>query len=189
VHEVEQIARLEEELSARRRELGEMRLQLDVLSTIDPITGLLNRNGILDAVDAAARRQIRTGEPFGLLLATIPELRRIRTAEPEPIYVDVVRDVAALVTAALRDMDRVGRVDDMTLLAVLPWVGEDGMPSVRARLEGVLLGRDARLEPRFTSVIAGPHGRVDPDDLLAVLIGVTISPPAGSEPAGASVPH
>jgi hypothetical protein len=77
----------------------------------------------------------------------------------------------------------------MTLLAVLPWVGEDGMPSVRTRLDGVLRGRDSRLEPRFTSVIAGPHGKVNPDDLLAVLVGVAISPPSGSEPAGAPTPR
>ena len=175
---MERIAELEAELAAHRQELGELRLQLDILATIDPTTGLLNRNGILDAVDAAARRQGRTGEPFGRLLISIPELRRILAVEGEVLYVDVLRDVAALVTAALRDMDRVGRVDDMTLLALLPWVGDDGMPQVRSRLERVLRGRDPRLRPSFTSVIASPHGRVNPDDLLAVLVGVAIAPPA-----------
>ncbi len=183
---MERIAQLEAELAVQRRELGELRLQLDVLSTIDPITGLLNRNGILDAVDAAARRQGRTGEPFGLLLVAIPELRRIRAVEMEAVYVDVLRDVAALVTAALRDMDRVGRVDDMTLLAVLPWVGEDGLPAVRSRLGRILQGRDRRLEANFTSVVAGPHGRVDPEDLLAVLVGVAIAPPSGTATAASA---
>jgi GGDEF domain-containing protein len=183
---VERIAQLEAELAAHRRELGEMRLQLDVLSTVDSLTGLLNRNGILDAVESAAQRQVRTGEPFGLLLITVPELRRIRAAEHELIYLDVVRDVAALVSASLRDMDRVGRVDDMTFLSVLPWVGEDGLPSVRSRLSRVLQARDRRLEALFTSVVAGPHGRVDADDLLAVLIGVAMTPPAGPEPASAA---
>ncbi len=178
VHRVERIAQLEAELAAHRQELGEMRLQLDILATIDPTTGLLNRNGILDAVDAAARRQGRTGEPFGLLLIAIPELRRIRAVDGELLYVDVLRDISALVTASMRDMDRVGRVDDMTLLALLPWVGEDGMPQVRSRIGRILRGRDSRLRPSFTSVIASPHGRVDPDDLLAVLVGVAIAPPA-----------
>jgi GGDEF domain-containing protein len=174
---------LESELDRCRREVGELRLQLDVLATIDPITGLLNRNGILDAVDAAARRQTRIGEPFGLLLMAVPALRRIRREDGDLIYFDTLRDVGALASAALGDMDRLGRVDDMTLLGVLPWVGEDGLPSVRTRIEGVLRGRDDRLRPWFTSVVAGPHGRAEPDDLLAVLIGSVAGPPAGTAAA------
>lgn len=170
------------ELAGYRRLLGELRLQLDVLSTIDPITGLLNRNGILDAVDAAAARQGRTSEPFGMLLVALPHLGRIRAVYGDIVYADHLRDVGALLSAALRDMDTVGRIDECSFLAVLPWVGEDALPELRLRLERVLRSRDDRLVPEFTHVFAGPYGRADADDLLALLA-------AAPATVGGSGPH
>ena len=122
----DQIAALNAELAECRRELGELRLQLDVLSTIDPLTGLLNRNGVLDALDSAADRQRRTSEPFAVLLISVPELDRIRTTYGSLVYADYVRDTGALMGAALRDMDRLGRIDTSTFLVVMPWMGDDG---------------------------------------------------------------
>ena len=106
-----------------------------------------------------------------VLLISIPELDRIRTAYGSLVYADYVRDTGALMGAALRDMDRLGRIDASTFLVVMPWMGDDGLPSVSGRLERVLRSRDPGLVPEFTSVAAGPYGKIEADDLLAILVG------------------
>ena len=132
--------------------------------------------GTIDALETAADRQRRTSEPFAILLITVPELARIRDAYGSLVYGDYLRDAGALIAAALRDMDRLGRIDESSFLAVMPWMGDEGLPSVSGRLERVLRARDPGLIPEFASVAAGPYGKVEADDLLAIMMGAAVPP-------------
>ena len=173
---MDQVEQLKAELAATRRALGELRLQYDIASTMDPVTGLLNGNGVFDVVDEASARQARTSEPFALLLISVPGLDIVREAYGDRLFVEAVRDVGALVGASLRDMDRVGRIDDSCFLCVLPWMSEEGLAPLRLRLSRVVSSLGDSFVPEFASVAATPFAPVDADDLLTVLATATPRP-------------
>lgn len=107
------LAEAEALLAERTRELGALSLQRDVLAMTDPVTGLLNRGGIIDALELALVRLDRTAEPFALIGVRVEGARDAET----------VRHVGALLMAGLRALDRVGRWDDETFCVVAPLLG------------------------------------------------------------------
>ena len=100
----------------------------------------------------------------------------MRDAYGEQLFVEAVRDVGALIGASLRDLDRIGRIDDGTFLCVLPWMSEDGLDPIRLRLTRVVASLGDAFIPEFASVTATPFERADADDLLLVLSSLTPEP-------------
>lgn len=172
-----QIAGLQAELEKCRAEIGNLKLQLDILSTTDSISGLPNVHGMIDIAEDASARMSRTGEPFGLMMIRVPELEQINAGPERDLYRDAVRHSAALVVAALRQVDRVGRLDTSTFLAVLPALTAEGAGTVVGRLSTLLgsvplafeSGETVRLRPEIAVVLAAPDGSGEVPVLLDVL--------------------
>lgn len=170
-----QIAELQGELEKAMFESGVLRLQLDMLSSTDTLTGMPNLNGIAQALEKAAARADRSNEPFGLMSIEIPVLERLRSEEPEE-FEDSVRHAGAMITACLRRLDTVGRLEEGAFLVVLPMLGPEGVKAVTQRSERLLLqtpvavGDDAlRLTPAFTVILSNPDGPNDPNRMLKEL--------------------
>jgi GGDEF domain-containing protein len=118
---------LEEAVTRQRAEIGDLRLQVDVLGTLDPLSGLPNLSGVVDLVDAAGRRLDRDGEPFGVMALDVPGLEA-----------GAVRRAGVVLTAALRRVDRPGWAGDGGFVVVLPGLKEPGAGTVVARVVVVL---------------------------------------------------
>lgn len=166
---------MEELLRRRTEEVGLLRLQLDTLSTTDGITGLLNRNGIVDAIETALQRLHRFGEPFAVICVVLPVLREVLGAHPAETE-DVLRHVAALLRAALRQLDRVGRLDETTFLAVMSAVGTTTYEAPLRRLRSILQalpiaagGRRYEPEPRFAVVLVERPGAPCAQEVLSLV--------------------
>ena len=163
----------------------ELRLRLDVLSTLDPATGLLNSHGVEEALSAAAARGQRTGEPFALMFISFPGLLRIGEEMGPGDAQEELRHVGAMVTATLRAMDRVGRHDDSSFLAVLPQLEHAGVEAVVDRLVGNLyaMPSGAGLDPMTPvpvfSVVLSAEG-AEADDLLEALPDARLAAVPGS---------
>ncbi len=132
-----ELAALRDELAALRGELRMMRLQLDLFSWVDPPTGLFNRNGLVDAIEMELERSSRHRERFGLLSLRLPTLADIGRHHPDELEA-ALQHVAALLRAGLRDLDRVGRLDDTTFLAVMPLLRKGDHEVVLNRLTSIL---------------------------------------------------
>ena len=173
------VAELKRELEAtrevlRRRteEIGLLRLQLDALSTTELTTGLLNRAGLLEAIETALQRLDRLAESFAVVGVRIPSLARIAQAGPAATK-EALRHVGAMIAAGLRDLDRTGRIDDTTFVAVASLKVPDAYAVVLERLKAVLgggpltIGEDTvEPDPRFCVVLAEPPARGDPTSIL-----------------------
>lgn len=168
------IEALQAELAELRAQNQELRLRLDVLSTLDPATGLLNSHGVEEALAAAAARGRRTGEPFGLMLVGFPGLLRIAAEAGQEAAGEELRHVGAMVTATLRAMDRVGRYDESSFLAVLAELHAGGIEAVVDRLVGNLYampsdsGHDPMSPVPLFSVVLSAEG-AEAEDLLEAL--------------------
>lgn len=154
---------LEECLAEQRR----LKLALDVLSPIDIVTGLRNRNGILDAIQGGLNWLARRDDPFAVLAVEIPGLGGVEETERRQVQ----RHLGAIFAAILRRVDEPGRLDETTFVAVLRAFSAKGVPALMARVAATLHGEgaaagafDPRLRVAALLVRSRPQRR--PQDLL-----------------------
>jgi len=180
------IRELEEQLDKALFDAGNLRLQMDMFSVTDTLTGLRNMNGVITALERAAVRSRRSGEGFALMAVDIPALRQIQAEYGRPGFDDAIRHAGALISACLRRLDTVGRMDDEGFHVVLPMLDAAGVEPVVERMSG-LLGRmpldfegdGITLEPAFTVVLSNPHGSNDVQRLVRELATARDRQPAG----------
>jgi PleD family two-component response regulator len=109
--------RLRELLDGTRDELDRLRLMLDVLGTVDLETGILNRNGLLESLERGRRWMSRRGDIFGAMVVRFPDLPRLDPSHPDDL--ETIKHLAATIGAGVREVDEVGRLDDVTFAASL----------------------------------------------------------------------
>lgn len=169
--------RLRAEVRRLTEEIGFLRLQLDTLTTIDPETGLLNRNGFVDAIEMALRRLDRLAEPFALTGIHLPGLPELEAADPQRRS-DLLRHVAALLSACVRSLDRVARLDERTFAVIAPTVSRRDHLVQLNRIRSVLTaaavvpedlgGRE--LDARLAVVVVETVGEHDAEGVLRALM-------------------
>lgn len=88
--------------------------------TVDSLTGLLNRQGIVASLLEAMAHAERYGNPLSVALMAIDELTGVQQAAGRKTADKRVQSVANLFGEALRLPDRVGRYGEDEFLVVLP---------------------------------------------------------------------
>ena len=175
-------------LAARDLEIEALRLQLAAFATVDPETGLLNRNGVVEAIETAIRRHARLAEGFAVVLVRA-------TGDPGgPLTEDpeALRDASALLAASIRDLDRAGMLDETTFAVVLALTGEaDPMAPVDrilAALRAAPVTERPAEEPELRVGIVLARGSRTPG-LAEVLTAIseTLERAEGGAPATSSI--
>ena len=172
------IAHLEARLAEAEADNGVLRLQLDMLTATDIVTGLPNSNGIAAQLQKAAARYSRSGEAFALMHVGFPAFSRIGEDRGRHALEDAMRHAGSLVGAAVRQLDTVGRIDEEGLVCVMPMMSDDGVMPVVNRVERVLEStpmlfdddEEIYLVPEFTIVICSTAARVDPPTIMNRLL-------------------
>jgi GGDEF domain-containing protein len=160
--------RLREEIARLQEEIGFLRLQLDAFSTVDPDTGALNRNGLIDAMEAALQRIDRLGEPFalsGVLLAGMSEADASDGGDRR----ELVRHVAAVIQASVRALDRVARLDERTLAVLSPGIPCEDRAIQLDRIRSVLSAGSPDVEARMAVLVVSTVPEAGAEELLAEL--------------------
>jgi GGDEF domain-containing protein len=129
-------ADLRRQVDELRDELESLKLTLDVVGTMDLDSGILNRTGILDALERGQRWLSRRGDIYGLLVVHFPDLdeRVLEGADATEFRTHV----AATIGAAVREVDSVGRVDEDTFGAVLADLNPGAIEIVAGRMSDLL---------------------------------------------------
>jgi diguanylate cyclase (GGDEF)-like protein len=165
---LDRIRELEAQLDKALFDVGNLRLQMDMFSITDTLTGLRNVNGIIAALERAAVRSRRSKEAFALMAVDIPALAGIAAEHGQRAHEDAVRHCGALISACLRRLDTVGRMDEAGFHLVLPMLDAAGVEPVVARIEDLLArmpiefeGAEVELTPVFTIMLNNPYGAND----------------------------
>lgn len=166
------LQQLQEQLEDYRRRYGELRLALETLTTIDPTSGVRNRLGILQSMEGALQWNSREGQPFGVVVLHLPALNELRKLEDQSVFEESIAHVAAVISAGLRDVDRVGRWNDDVFVVVLAKLDANGVRPVAARLASMLSAvpiqgeKDVyELTPKMTALLVEPRAGIVIDDL------------------------
>ena len=122
--------RLEGDINAARLETGRLLERLDTAeraARTDPLTGLPNRRGILDALKKAAREAMEDGQPLAVGLADIDHFKRMNDRWGHGIGDEVLRCVATHLQAHAKrsagEGAMAGRHGGEEFLVMLPGLG------------------------------------------------------------------
>jgi len=127
---------LRRQLEEAELELERFRMTLEITGVVDVEAGILNRNGVMDALERGRRWLARRGDLYGVIVVAFPRLAEI-DADSE-----LLKHLAATMAAGVREVDEVGRVDEVSFAAVLRDLQPDSIRIVVDRVER-LAGRVA----------------------------------------------
>jgi two-component system cell cycle response regulator len=109
----QRIIRFQQELFAAREVLRSQ-------ASHDYLTQLLNRGGVMEALDQELSRSRRTREPFSVILVDIDHFKQINDTFGHLTGDDVLFEVANRIKTCMRSYDSVGRYGGEEFLLVVP---------------------------------------------------------------------
>ncbi len=136
----------------RAARLGALRL-----ARIDPLTGLLTRSYVFQAIDQEIARAARIGLGFCLLMLDLDDLKPINDTLGHQAGDAVLRTIADIVRRTIRQTDLAGRYGGDEFLIVLPETDAAGALRVADKLKNDVAARAMRVDSRTfrTSVSVG----------------------------------
>jgi GGDEF domain-containing protein len=158
------------QLADKDDEIRRLREIIDSFLSVDIDTGLLNRNGLIDAVRRARLWWDRRREPFGVMAIRFPAMVDLGTSQTS----DLAGRIAAALSDTGRAVDDVGRVDEQTFIMVLREFQRHGAMTVVSRMRIAL--REAIADPALTSdlrfglVVAVEGQAPDPDEYITMAV-------------------
>ncbi len=111
-------------------ELSSAHAELAVRASRDGLTGIANRDAILDGLDALCARSSREGRPLAVMFADIDGFKEFNDVAGHLAGDVVLREVAGRLSSAARASDKVGRFGgDEFLIVMYPCDAENALAS------------------------------------------------------------
>jgi diguanylate cyclase (GGDEF)-like protein/PAS domain S-box-containing protein len=138
----------------------------------DALTGLANRQLVMDHLALALRQEVRTGRPVGVLYLDIDHFKQINDAHGHDAGDRVLREIAARLTLGVRAADTPGRLGGDEFVVVCPQLSSDSeLVLVADRLLAVLaaplhLPSSATLDVTVSMGITIGDRHSEPDELV-----------------------
>ena len=110
-------------------------------AVVDPLTGLLNRAGILSVLRRARDRAERTGEPLSILAVDVDRFKELNDRHGHHAGDGALRQIARALVDGVRLDDHVGRIGGDEFVVVVPDGGDAGARALAERLRTLPLTR------------------------------------------------
>jgi two-component system cell cycle response regulator len=166
------IKRLQEELEERERELLEANERLRHMSRTDALTGLENRRSIERHLDSMFAHGVRLGEPLACVMSDLDRFKSVTDEHGHHAGDAVLKQFAAIVKKAAREIDVAGRFGGEEFIVLLPGTVLDAAVTFAERLRKdveshtfVYEGGSIRRTASF-GVAAWPHPKVRDCDAI-----------------------
>lgn len=114
-----EIARLSQAQTDRLADLQSAQAALVKQATHDPLTGLPNRDVLVDRLDHALLQRTRSGRCTAVYFIDLDDFKRVNDTRGHAVGDQVLREVAEALVATMRSMDTVARIggDEFVVLA------------------------------------------------------------------------
>lgn len=166
----------------RRVELEQAVKKLKELSLRDPLTGVYNRRFLEEALERELARARREARPLALLMVDLAGFHRVNNQFGHQVGDRVLREVARVLTEAVRPSDTVVRYGGDEFLIVMPGLDLEGARRAAARLcrriEGHDFGIPLKLSARTGMAVWTPARDLSLQELLAQADGWLYRHPA-----------
>jgi diguanylate cyclase (GGDEF)-like protein len=114
-------------------------------ATVDPLTGIANRQTVLRRVEEELTRAARYRRPLSLILVDLDHFKRFNDSHGHAAGDVILRDIARLLAANVRTVDLAGRYGGEEFLIVLPETDPDAAASLAEKLRRIVGGNEIRL--------------------------------------------
>jgi diguanylate cyclase (GGDEF)-like protein len=151
---------LEYEVAERTAELSAANALLAEAARVDPLTSLLNRRGFTEEADAEVQRVLRTDRGFTVILADVDNFKSFNDSHGHACGDHVLKRLAAIFGASVRDVDRVARWGGEEFILLLPETELEGAAVLAEKLRQGIAGNmfefgGQRLSITMTFGVAG----------------------------------
>ncbi|TMG81154.1 MAG: diguanylate cyclase, partial [Betaproteobacteria bacterium] len=108
--------------------------RLEELATTDPLTRLLNRRALLDRLSVEVDRARRFRQQLSLLIVDVDHFKSINDQHGHLAGDAILREMAMLLSAAIRSVDVVARYGGEEFVVILPETSTEGAATFAERL-------------------------------------------------------
>ncbi len=115
------------------------------LATVDPLTGIANRQSVLARLDEELTRANRYRRQLSVIIIDLDHFKRLNDAHGHAAGDAVLRHVGQRLAASVRTVDVAGRYGGEEFLVVLPETGPDAAASLAEKLRRAVGGSEVRL--------------------------------------------
>jgi diguanylate cyclase (GGDEF)-like protein len=112
--------------------------QLQRLASTDDLTMIANRRNFLASLDREISRSVRRGEPVSLVLLDLDDFKQVNDVHGHPAGDEALRNVAAALTIACRDLDTAARYGGEEFVVILPDCSTDQCVALAERLRAAV---------------------------------------------------
>ena len=127
-------------------EMKKLNRALAEASRTDPLTGLLNRRGMMERFEAEQVRAERNGEPLAVIIADVDHFKAINDRYGHEVGDLVLQSIAASLRTSLRGYDACARWGGEEFLLLLPGSDLEAALSVARKLRELLAEHRLDLE-------------------------------------------
>lgn len=162
-------ADLESLVFARTQELVDKNAQLEILSTIDALTGLFNRRKFTEEVEEELVRTGRYGLPLSVIMVDIDHFKHVNDTHGHSVGDAVLADVANILRACTRASDAQGRLGGEEFVVLCRHTTAEGALAVAEKLRASIEEHEFPGVETITASFGVASHR--DGDLLASLLG------------------
>ncbi|MBG0787984.1 MAG: GGDEF domain-containing protein [Anaerolineaceae bacterium] len=105
-----ELASLQRSLQRKNIKVEELNERLEVLATIDALTGLFNRRAVLERAETELARTKRTKDYFGIAIVDIDDMQKINEQYGEAVGDQCLIELARTLNISTRSYDGAGRI-------------------------------------------------------------------------------
>lgn len=142
---------------------ADLKAEIARLAASDPLTGLANRRALTTALTREVARSVRTKEPLSLAIMDIDFFKKINDTYGHMAGDDVLRAVADVMAATVRDVDVVARYGGEEFAIVLPNCPSEGALIVVERVRTAVASLNTVAKVTVSAGIATATGTAGAD--------------------------
>jgi len=134
IHDITEFRRIESELAEKNQQLTELNQLLSQQAIRDDLTGLFNRRHIFQILNEEIIRSNRYDESLSLMMIDLDNFKRINDNYGHQFGDFMLRNVARIILANIRESDHLGRYGGEEFLLVLPHTDLESAKVVARRI-------------------------------------------------------
>ncbi len=127
-----------------QKDLMETQKALEYEAIHDPLTGCLNRRGILERLKEESERSQRTGEQFCVAMCDLDYFKKVNDTYGHQTGDDVLKGFVQIIRSQLRPYDQIGRLGGEEFLIIIPNITDAYAKNTLERLNKIV--QDSEIE-------------------------------------------
>ena len=165
-----------EELESKTRELQAENEHLQTKATRDGLTGLYNREYLMEAFSQSMGRAIRSGKPLGIIFSDVDRFKKLNDTYGHQFGDDVLVGIAKLLQETMRLTDVVARYGGEEIVILAPDIECDELKMITERVRETIASANfntgqerVRVTVSLGACLVQPNGPIAETDLLEII--------------------